>query len=145
MKNKNKRINRITILFLSGLILAYSTILQFSIPSIVLCFGDDGHIAFEQSDDDYQCVDFGDNKDHLQNKHKNLSHQEDDCQDIPLMTVLSTLYLEKDGKIKTVKVSGGSVKVSTKKSDLVSHVDLDRETTIIHSSMKILQSTILLI
>jgi len=61
------------------------------------------------------------------------------------MTVLSTLYLEKDGKIKTVKLAGGLAKVITKKSDLVSHVDLDKETTIIHSSMKILQSTILLI
>jgi len=132
-------------LFLSGLILAYSTILQFSIPSIVLCFGDDGHIAFEQSDDDYQCVDLGDNKDHLQNKHKNLSHQEDDCRDIPLITVLSNLYLEKDGKVKTVKFCQDSTIIKYKNTNLVSHVGFSKQATIIHSSMKSLHTTILLI
>ena len=142
---KNKTINNITISLLSVFILAYSTILQFSMPSIVLCFGDDGHIAFEQSDDNYQCVDFGDNKDHPLNKHKNLSHQENDCHDIPLMNVLSALYLEKDGKIKTLKLTAFDPKINTIKTHLVSHFDIHKDFTIIHFSMKSLQATILLI
>ncbi len=142
---KNKTTNNIAISLLSVVILVYSTILQFSMPSIVLCFGDDGHIAFEQSDDNYQCVDFDDNKDHPLNKHKNLSHQEDDCQDIPLMNVLSALYLEKNGKIKTLKLANFDVKIKTIKTHLVSHFDIHKDLTIIHSSMKSLQATILLI
>ena len=86
-----------------------------------------------------------DEKDHPIHKHKNLSHNQDDCHDLPLMTVLSTLYLEKDGKIKIDKLGVISIFVSTIKSDLVSHIDLNKQTTIVHTSMKSLQATILLI
>ncbi len=34
---------------------------------------------------------------------KTFPDQKDDCQDVPLIYVLSALYLKKDGKIKTVK------------------------------------------
>ena len=76
---KNKVTNRIALSFLSLLILAYSTIIQFSIPSIVLCFGDDGHIAFEQSGQNFQCVDFEKDDDHSLDGDKNLAQQEDHC------------------------------------------------------------------
>ena len=143
MKNMDKRINCITRLLLSIAVLAYSSLLQFSLPSIVLCFGDDGHIAFEQSGDNFKCDETEDSGDHPIHKHKNLSHQEDDCQDIPLTTVLSNLYLEKDGKVKTVKLYQDSTLV--KYSDLVSHSDLIIEHTFLYSSMKTLHVTILLI
>ena len=58
--NKNKTIKNIGISLLSLLILTYSTVLQFSMSSVVLCFGDDGHIAFEQSDVNHQCDDIED-------------------------------------------------------------------------------------
>ena len=145
MKNKNKLINRITILLQSLSILAYSTILQFSIPSIVLCFGDDGHIAFEQSGDNFKCDETEDPSDHPVHKHKNLSHQEDDCQDIPLTTVLSNLYLEKDGKAKTVKLFQGSAIIKIKNSDFDSRFNIHQKDSILHSSMKCLHTTILLI
>jgi len=145
MKNKKIRINRVKILLLSILILAYSIILQFSIPSIVLCFGVDGHIAFEDTGDKFQCVKMEDVNDHPIHKHKNLSHQEDDCQDLALMTVLSTLYLKKDGKIKTEKLVAASVTLNKKKTDIVPHINLENEDTIVNSSMKSLQVTILLI
>jgi hypothetical protein len=132
-------------MFLSVSILVYSTILQFSVPSIVLCFGNDGHIAFEQTDDNNECAKNGNDEDYPIHKHKNLSHQEDDCQDIPLMTVLSTLYLEKDGKIKTVKFCPGSAVIKYKNTNLVSHFGIHKENTILYSSMKSLQATVLLI
>jgi hypothetical protein len=141
----NKKSNSFIILLLSALILTYSTILQFSIPSFVLCFGDDGHIAFEKTGDNFQCEKREDNRDHPIHKHKDLSHQEDDCQDIPLITVLSNLYLEKDGKIKPVKLALISEKLNTKNTGSVANFDINTDTTIINSSMKSLQTTILLI
>jgi hypothetical protein len=145
MKNMDKRISRITRLLLSIAVLAYSSLLQFSLPSIVLCFGDDGHIAFEQSGDNFKYDETEDSGDHPIHKHKNLSHQEDDCQDISLMTVLSNLYLKKDGKIKLVKLAAVLARINTKNTDLVSHFNQDKEATIIHSSTKCLQTVILLI
>jgi len=130
---------------LSLLILAYSTVLQFSMPSFVLCFGDDGHIAFEQSDENYHCVETDTEDDHPIHKHKNLSHQEENCQDIPLKTVLLTFYLKKDGEIKTVIPIIASVTINKVNAYLDSHFNIDIDDPIIHSSMKSLQSTILLI
>ena len=141
----DKRISRITRLLLSIAVLAYSSLLQFSLPSIVLCFGDDGHIAFEQSGDNFKCDETEDSGDHPIHKHKNLSHQEEDCQDISLMTVLSNLYLEKDGKIKTVKVSTVLARINTKCTDLDSHLNSHQKDSILYSSMKSLHTTILLI
>ncbi len=143
--NKNKITNNIAISLLSLLILAYSTILQFSMPSIVLCFGDDGHIAIEQSDDNYHCTDFGANEDHPLNNHKNFSHQEDACQDLPLIYILTTLFLEKDGKIKTVKLAVIDITVDILKAHFLSKSEIRNNYNIIHPSMKSLQTTILLI
>ena len=142
---KNKTTNKITISLLSLLILGYSTVLQFSMPSVVLCFGDDGHIAFEQSEDDSQCADLGDHKDHLADNHNDLSHQNDDCKDIPLINLLSTPYLDKDGKSKIVKLAVVDTISKTINAYSISHCDINKNSTIIHSSMKSLQATILLI
>ena len=143
--NKKKKSNSFATLLLSALILAYSTIIQFSIPSIVLCFGDDGHIAFEQTGNNFQCDKIGDDGSQPTHKQNNLSHQEDDCQDIPLLNVLSALYLEKDGKTKIFKRALVSVKINKINTHLVAQINTNKEATIIHSSMKSLQATILLI
>jgi len=143
--NKNKITNYIAMLLLSMLILAYSTALQFSMPSIVLCFGEDGHIAFEQSDENNQCVDVDYNFILPVNSYTDLSDQKDNCQDIPLINILSALYLKKDSKITTAKLAVFTGTVDTIKVHLVSHFDIYQDFTIIHSSMKSLQNTILLI
>jgi len=143
--NKNKTINNIGISLLSLLILTYSTVLQFSIPSVVLCFGDDGHIAFEQSDANHQCIDDVDNFTRLGNKYTDLSNQDDDCRDIPLVNISSALYLEKNGKIKIFKPALVDSKIKAIKACLVPHPEIKNEFMIIQSSMKSLQSTILLI
>ncbi len=143
--NKNKTTNNIAITLLSLLILAYSTVLQFSMPSIVLCFGEDGHIAFEQSDENYQCVDINDNANLPVNKCPELSDQKNDCQDVPLISILSTLYLKKDSKSKTAKLAIVDVTVDTIKDYLVSKIEISNKYNIIHPSMLSLQTTILLI
>jgi hypothetical protein len=142
---KNKTTYNITITLLSLLILGYSTVLQFSLPSVVLCFGDDGHIAFKQSEDDFQCNDLSDQNDHLADNHINLSHQDDDCDDIPLINLLSTPFLEKDGKSKNVKLDVVDRNSKTVNTYLVTHFDINRDSTIILTPMKILQATVLLI
>jgi hypothetical protein len=142
---RNKTIYNITITLLSLLILAYSTVLQFSTSSFVLCFGDDGHIAFEQSDENYQCGDLDDNKDHPLNKHKNLSHQEDDCNDLQLLNILTTLFLEKDGKTKIAKLTVIDATVDILQVHFLSKSEIHNSYNIIQPSMKSLQATILLI
>lgn len=142
---KNKTINKITLPLLSLLILTYSTVLQFSIPSIVLCFGDDGHIAFEQSEEDFPCTDSGDHDAHLANNHKVLSGQDDDCEDIPLINLFSTPFVEKDGKSKNVRTTLIDIYTKTINDNSVQNLDFKKVTTIIHFSRKSLQSTILLI
>ena len=132
-------------LLLSMLILAYSTILQFSIPSIILCFGEDGHIAFEQSDGNTHCIAVDNNYTLPVNNCKDLTNQKDDCQDIPLKNILSALYLGKDGKIKTIIYTVADTKVHTIKANTNSHFDINNEFFIIHSSIKSLQTTILII
>ena len=143
--NKNKTTKNIAISVLSVLILVYSTVLQFSMPSVVLCFGDDGHIAFEQSDENNQCVDVDDNITLPVNNSTDLSDQKEDCQDVPLINVLSALYLEKNSKIKTVKPAVFDVTVDTIKAHLVSKIGIRNSYNIIHTSKKSLQTTILLI
>jgi hypothetical protein len=140
-----KVLDKISISMLSILILIYSIVLQFSIPSFVLCFGDDGHIAFEQSEHDFQCVGLDDHEDQLMDNHKNLSHQNDDCEDIPLLNILSTPFLEKDGKSKNVKLTLIDTKNKTINTYLVLRFDINKDSTIIHSSIKSLQATVLLI
>ena len=130
---------------LSLLILAYSTILQFSIPSVILSFGEDGHIAFEQSDENNQCVDVDDDFILPVNNCSDLSDHKDDCQDVPLKNVISTLYLGKDHKIKTAKPVIFDETVSTIIVNPISPFDINNEFPFIHSSMKSLQTTILII
>ena len=130
---------------LSMLILAYSTILQFSMPSIVLCFGEDGHIAFEQSDGNHPCGDVDDYFTLPVNNCTDLSGQKDDCQDVSLLNILSALYMQKDGKIKIVKPAVVDIKIKTIKTCLVYQSDINKDSTIIPSSMKSLQATILII
>ena len=141
---KNKKTGSVLKLFLSTIILVYSTVIQFSIPSFVLCFGDDGHIAFEQTGGDNQC-DHEDERDHPIHKHKNLAHQKDDCQDIPLLNVFSSLYLEKNGKIKLFNLALESGKTYKSSYYLATRLNLFNDFAFIHSSMKSLQATILLI
>jgi hypothetical protein len=145
MIQKNKKIYKLTLSLLSLVILAYSTVLQFSIPTIVLCFGEDGHIAFEQSELNFSCADSGDHKDHLMDNHNDLSHQDYDCVDIPLIHLLSTPLLEKYGKVKTVKATVVVVYSKIINAYTVSNLDLNKDATIIHSSIKSLQAIILLI
>lgn len=141
---KNKPTDNILVILLSLIFMAYSTVLQFSTPSIVLCFGDDGHIAFEQSGENYQCIDIVDNTIPV-NTHSDLSGQKDDCRDVPLQSILSSLYLEKDGKPKNVKLEVLGTNIKTIKAYPLSHLNIIKDSTIIHTSMKNLQSTILLI
>ena len=142
---KNNIINKITLPLLSMLILVYSTVLQFSVPAFVLCFGDDGHIAIEQSEHDFQCIGLDGHEDQLIDNHKDLSHQNDDCEDIPLSNLLSTPLLEKDGKSKNVKLTVIGTKIKTINTCSVSPFDINIDSTIIHSSIKSLQTTVLLI
>jgi hypothetical protein len=142
---RNKTINKITLPLLSLLILTYSTVLQFSIPSIVLCFGDDGHIAFEQSEEDFPCTDLGDHNNHRADNHTDLAHQDDDCEDIPLINLFSTPFLEKNGKSKDIKATTIEIYSKSINAHTVSNLELNKDSTIIHSSLKSLQSTILLI
>ena len=89
-------------LFLSLYVLTYSIILPFSLTPMVLCFGDDGHIAIEPACSTYACGDPADRFDHLIQKHENLTGQETDCRDVALINVSSTLYLEKTTKLKNI-------------------------------------------
>jgi hypothetical protein len=136
---------KILISILSLLLLMYSTVLQFSMPSFVLCFGDDGHIAFEQSEHDFQCIGLDDHDDQLIDNHKDLSHQNNDCEDLPLFNLLSTPLLEKDGKSKNVKLTVIDTKIKTINTWSISPFDINKDSTIIHSSIKSLQTTVLLI
>jgi len=113
--------------------------------SVVLCFGDDGHIAFEQSDVNHECDDIEDNITRGVNNFSELSDLDDTCQDIPLVNNLSVLYLEKDGKIKIFKPAAVDRKIKTIKACLVAQSEINKESTIIQSSMKSLKVTILLI
>jgi len=143
--SKNKISNYLTILLLSVLILAYSTVLLYSMPSIVLCFGEDGYIAFENSDENNQCIDNDNNFTLPLNNCTDLSDQTDNCQDVPLIYVLSALYLKKDGKIKTANLALGDLTVDPIKAYLKSKIEIRSNYNIIHTSMKSLQATILLI
>ncbi len=142
--NKNKLINYIALLFLSVVLLAYSTVLQFTMPSIVLCFGNDGHIAFEQSDKNFQCIDIEGDDDHATHEHENLAHDEDHCEDIPLSNLFSALFMGDDGKIKHVKISSVNTKNRTLKTDIDLH-QYNSTIVVTHAAMKSLKSSILLI
>ena len=139
-----KTINFLGVSLLSLLMLVYTTVLQFSIPSVVLCFGDDGHIAFEQSDANFNCVDINEDSNLPVSNTPDLIGQSDDCQDIPLLNVLSTLYLEKDTKIK-IKLDIIDENVNIINISTFSHFERNHFYTVIHPSMKSLQATILLI
>jgi len=117
-----KTINFLGVSLLSLLMLVYTTVLQFSIPSVVLCFGDDGHIAFEQSDANFNCVDINEDSNLPVSNTPDLIGQSDDCQDIPLLNVLSTLYLEKDTKIK-IKIHESAIyKNILSRYEIIAHV-----------------------
>ena len=137
--------DKISISLLSLLILAYSTVLQFSLPSVVLCFGDDGHIAIEQFEIDYRCADFTEHKDHFADGCINLSHKNNECEDIPLINLFSIPLVEKLNKTKNFKSTAVDNYIKTATTCSISHFDKYKDSRILLSSMKSLQTTILLI
>jgi hypothetical protein len=114
-------------------------------PSIVLCFGDDGHIAFEQSEDDYQCGDLAEQKNQFTTNHRDLSHQNDDCEDIPLINLLSTPFLIKDRNSKNIKLAAVETNIKTINAFSITHTNITNNSIITPPSSKCLQSIILLI
>ena len=81
----------------------------------------------------------------LADNHINLSHQDDDCEDIPLINLLSTPFLENGSKSKNVKLAVVDRYSKTVNTYLVTHFDLNRDSTIILTPMNILPATVLLI
>ena len=144
MKN-NKIACKITIPLLSLLILVYSTVLQFSLPSVVLCLGSDGHIAFEQSDDNCRFVDSGAHRNHLADDHKNLSHQDEDCDDIPLVKLFSLPFVEKDGTSKQARLPAANTGGMNTDVLSIAQFDINSGSKIILPTIKNLRTTILLI
>ena len=130
---------------LSLLILVYSTVLQFSMPSVVLCFGNDGHIAFEQFEDGYPFVDSDEHGDHLPGSHENLSHQDEECNDILLINLFSIPFLEKESISKNFKLSIANNYFKTTNFNYISHFKVLKKPITMHSSIESLQSIILII
>jgi len=143
--NKVKIADKISILMLSLLILLYSTILQFSVQSVVLCFGDDGHIAFEQSEVGYPCVDSDEHGNHLIDSHENLSHQDGGCNDVSLINFSSNPYIGKECKLKNFKLSPVDIRLKTSNSINISPFNFLINPIIIHPTTESLRNTILLI
>jgi len=137
--------DKISISMLSLIILVYSTMLQFSVPSVVLCFGNDGHIAFEQAEDWYPCMDLNKQGDNLIGNHESLSHQEEDCNDIPLINLFSIPFIEKECKSKNFEISIVDNYYKMTYSNFISHLNLLKESIAIHPTVENLQTTILLI
>jgi hypothetical protein len=142
---KNKIAYKIIISLLSLLLLVYSTVLQFSLPAVVLCFGDDGHIAFEQSELENPCVDTTEHGDYLIGSHENLSHQDEDCNDIPLINLYSIPFIEKESKSKTLKLSIVENYSKFTNTSFISQFNIVQKSTTNHPILECLQSTILLI
>jgi hypothetical protein len=136
--------DKISIILLSLLILAYSSVLQFSFPSIVLCVGSDGHFAFEPSEVNHQCLDSEEYSDHVADKHKSLSHQDMGCEDIPLMNLFVLPFLEKESKSQQVKMLVVNDSVNKSDSPSTSYSELKNNDRIHHPTIQCLQTTILL-
>ena len=137
--------DKFSISLLNLLILAYSTVLQFSLPSVVLCFGDDGHIAIEQIEIDYRCADFSKHNDHFVDGCINLFHQNNECEDLPLINLFSIPFIEKESKTKNLKSTVVDDNIKTITTCSISHFDIYKDCRILLSTMKSLQTTILLI
>jgi hypothetical protein len=120
-------------------------VIQFSLPSFVLCFGSDGHIAFEQYDDECRFDQPGEHKSHLESKHENLSHQNRDCEDIPLTNHFSSPFIEKDGKSKNFKLLTVTKFSHSQKAFPILQFKIDEDSAIILSQTKSLQTTVLII
>ena len=137
--------DKISISILSLLLLVYLTVLQFSMPSVVLCFGDDGHIAFEQSEDGYPCTDLNEHGDNPTGRHENLSHQDEGCNDIPLINLFSIPFIQKECKSKNFKISMVDNYFKITYSNFISLLTIQKKSITIHPTVESLQTTILLI
>ncbi len=137
--------DKIYVLLLSLLILVYSSVLQFSMPSVVLCFGDDGHIAFEQSEYEYLCMDSNEHSDHLASSHEHFSHQDEGCKDIPLINLCSPPFVEKESKLKNFKLTKFDNHINTIYTNSFPHFNILIDSAANHTALEGLQTTILLI
>ena len=92
--------NKILKIFLSLLIIAQSMIFQVSAPQLVLCVGDEGHVAVEVSENSHSDIDahnfkalFAENR----TKHHLIN---DDCFDIPLDYHFGSSHISNKKSIK---------------------------------------------
>jgi hypothetical protein len=128
-------------------IFTYLLILPISLPSLVLCFGEDGHIAIEPScKTTDQCNELLDRLHHLIKTHENLAPQEEDCRDVALINVSSTLYQEKTVNLKNIYnhiAAIPAVQLFTRISNVP--YESNQNTYFFLTSLKSLQTMILLI
>ena len=127
------------------LTLVYTTVLQFSLPSVILCFGSDGHIAFEQAQDNCRIDNSGVQETHLADNHSNLVHQDADCYDITLSGLFSLPLVEKAGKSKNTMLSATITNCISLNVCSVSLSEINNDLAITLASRKGLQTTILII
>jgi len=142
---KKKTTSKLPVLLLSMVLLTYSTVLQFSIPAVVLCFGEDGHIAFEQSDDKFRCIDGGEGIDLRAERCNSLSRQDKHCDDIPLISLIITLFPGKGSYSACFKLF--AIDLNSNIVDVFScdHRNINNISPPVYPAMKIVQSSILLI